>query len=116
MGYFHDSHPEVTESIATMVGFENLIRIPGKSFFTLTDYDVACMIDAHIHGGSDMFHESALSEFLLVPNRVARLEKIRRRLKGIDEAERMPDEHDGLRTTGGLSALTHFANELRHRS
>lgn len=99
--------------ISQALKIENLVRIPGRNFSNLSDVEAASMIDAHVSGDETEFSQSALSEFMLIPNRSPRLEQIRKRIKAIDESCRVSTNLDGLRTDDGLKALRDLSDNLR---
>ena len=95
------------------VGVINLVKIPGKNFFNLSNSEMAMMIDSFIAGGNEKFDESALPEFMLVPNRNPRLEEIRITIQQIDERNRTIYEPDGLGSSTGTQELKNLATSLR---
>lgn len=101
--------------LVELIGFRNLVRLPGRTFYNLTDEDVALMIEAHSGGDNEGFEQSALSEFMVVPNKDAHLEQIRKIIIKIDESNRTPSSPDGLKSEEGLRALSDLECELRNR-
>ena len=93
--------------------FKNLIKVPGKSFESLTKSDIADMIDAYLSDGNECFYASALPEFMIIPNKVEWIESVRLKILNIDEARRLYDNLDGISTVAGREDLKKIIIELR---
>lgn len=93
--------------------FIDLVKIPGKDFHKLSISEFVQMIESHINQDETYFDPSALSEFMLVPNKDANLEILRRKLVSIDQDFSNADERDGLTSECGLSALKMWASRLK---
>lgn len=96
-----------------VMGFRNLIKLPGKDFFNLSRSDAADMIDAYIMGGNALYEHAALPEFMLVPNPIKWLEELRIQIAHIDADKRTDDERDGLATEAGREDLALLSRVLR---
>ena len=96
-----------------MAVLHRMIHVDGLDFFSLSHTDAADMIEAFLQGGSDRYDYSALPEFMLVPNRVPGLERLRLELQRIDEDCRTADERDGLASQNGRASLATLSRRLR---
>jgi hypothetical protein len=94
-------------------GFRHLIKIEGKNFFNLSRSEAADMIDAYLAGGDDRYEDSALPEFMIVPNPTGWLEELRLQLARIDAGRRTEEENDGLATRAGRKDLAELSHALR---
>lgn len=103
----------ILEKLLRALGFENLIHIPGASFGTLSNKQVALMIEGAIFGENDLFDSGAVHEFMIIPSRNSRLERIRLKIEEIAELNASSDNPDGLLTDGGMADLRRLALDLR---
>jgi len=101
------------EALLRVLGFKNLIRIPGATFHTLSNEQVALMIEGAVFGENDLFDPGALHEFMLVPNRSTQLEQLRVRIERIALNNASGDCPDGLLTKAGMAELRDLVSELR---
>jgi len=98
------------------MGVKSYIKGGQRRFSKLSDNELADMIEAFLNNGSDRFEENALTEFVLLRYRNARLEAVRVRIDAIQESCRTSDQPNGLRSASGIKKLRSLQSELRATS
>lgn len=91
-----------------ILGFRSLITSPERTFLDLRLADVPKLVEAHLKGGNDEFHENALSEFLLMKAPKQELTAFWKDMERIDTQFGEPGKKNGLDTDRGKAELERY--------
>ena len=100
--------------IPRLFGFRPMVRIPRKNFYSLTQSELATLIEEYVFRNDNLFDRDAIYEFIAVPNKKKDLEAVRAAVLEIVVKARTKTNVDGLETKLGKKMLLQIATNLRN--